>query len=406
MTRRWYRPTAAAQALAEVLDAAGQAGVPLSRFGVDGIPHCLDRRFQALQDDMFSHGICALREVLEDHFYPIDYANMSKPEVCRGCLIGDACRGSWSRSFDMFGQDFLKPVRGGISNSFNYFPAADPGSPERTIWTAWQGNPAPYVTDTADYAPPRLAQIRDQLGQVYVQLDDQPMINDFPGQLRKLLPVAGSPGHFTASDHDPFGPAEKQVRRILAGLQGRVLDVGCGQSRYDDLFSSKLEKGEIDYVGIDPAPGDNVRRLAESGLIELRIQGLEEAQFRPGEFDWVLVLRSHNHLADLWTAYVRILAALRWGGRLLVVDNVSFGLVRPTVSEAAIKALPPGQGVEHLRDHDQDAAAFFMQRFPLVEVSRQEVGPATANQWLLLYQKLWPGGQTGRDTYNSGAPGG
>lgn len=398
-------PLRAAHALTAVMDAATQAGVPLSRFGVDGLPHCLDGRFQALQDDMFSHGICALREVSEDHFFPIDYANMSKPETCRGCLMGDSCRGSWSRTFEMFGGDFLKPVRGGIANSFNYFPAFEPGSFERTVWTEWQGRLSPYVTDTADYSPARLGQIRDQLGQLYLQLDDQPMVNDFPGQLRKLQPVAGNPGHFVAVDQNPFASSERYVRRILAGLKGRVLDVGCGQSRYDDLLTSKLESGEIQYVGIDPAPGENVRKLAESGRIDLRVLGLEDGQFSAGEFDWVLVLRSHNHLADLWTAYVRILAALRWGGRLLVVDNVSFGLVRPAVPEAAIKALPPGS-VEHLRDHDQDAAAAFLQRFPLVEVERATVGPTTANQWLLLYQKLWPGGQTGRDTYDTGPGGG
>lgn len=395
-------PAAATEALAKVLDAAAKAAVPLSRFGVDGLPHCLDSRFAALQDDMFSHGVCALREVSEESFFPIDYANMHKPDPCRGCLIGDTCRGSWSRTFDMFGSDFVRPVRGGIANSFNYFPAPAPGSPERTVWTQWQGRDGPYVTDTADYAPGRLRQIRDDLGQVYVQLDNQPMVNDFPGQLRKLLPVAGQPGHFAATDRDPFGPAEAQVRRILSGMQGRVLDVGCGQSRYGDLLSSKLESGEIDYVGLDPAPGENIRALAESGRIDLRRQGLEEGGFQRREFDWILVLRSHNHLADLWTAYVRILAALRWGGRLLVVDNVSFGLVRPAVTEAAIKALPPGEGNEHLRDHDQDAAASFLQRFPLVEVARQAVGPTTANQWLLLFQKLWPGGQTGHDTYDPG----
>jgi SAM-dependent methyltransferase len=355
---------------------------------------------------MFTHGICALREVGEEDFFPIDYGNMTKLDACRGCLIGDGCRGSWSRTFKMFGSDFLQPVRGGVANSFNYFPAPGPGIPERTLWTSWQGQAGPYVTDTADYTPDRLRQIRDDLGQVYLQLDDEPMINDFPGQLRKLLPKPGKGIGFTPSDRDPFATSEKQVRRILAGLQGRVLDVGCGQSQYGDLLQGKLESGEIDYVGIDPAPGKNVVELAESGLIDLREQALEDGEFGRGEFDWVLVLRSHNHLADLWTAYVRILAALRWGGRLLVVDNVSFGLVRPTVTEAAIKALPPGEGIEHLRDHDQHDAASFLQRFPLVEVERQAVGPTTANQWLLLYQKLWPGGQTGHDTYGSNDGGG
>ncbi len=397
-------PRTAAQCISELLDDAAGRGIPLHRFGIDGLPHCLDRRFGSLQDDMFSHGIAALREVDEDHFYPIDYANMAKPPVCRGCLLGDRCRGSWRKTFELFGHDLLGPVRGGIANSFNYFPAPNVGSPARSVTLDYPELDTHYVTDTGDYNDAQLLNIRDRLGQIYLQLDDQPMVNDFPNQLQKLRPVAGKKGLFEPQPGDPFGPAEQRVRRILSGLTGRVLDVGCGQTRYQDLLEQKLAGGEISYVGLDPFPGDSVRALAASQSIELRVQSIEDGVFERGEFDWVLVLRSHNHLCDLWTAYTRILGALKWGGRLLVVDNVSFGLVRPKVNQKAILALPSGAGLEHLRDHDHQAAADFLQRFPLQLVTRHEVGPDTANQWLLLYQKLWPGGQVGRDTYRA-APG-
>jgi MoaA/NifB/PqqE/SkfB family radical SAM enzyme/SAM-dependent methyltransferase len=392
-------PQLVAQRISALLSEAAARGLPLRRFGIDGLPHCLDPRFAYLQDDMFTHGIAALREVDEEHFYPIDYANMAKPRVCRACLLGDRCRGSWRKTFELFGHDFLAPVRGGVANSFNYFPAPKVGGFARSVTLEGTDLHPHYVTDTGDYSDAQLLTIRDELGQLYLQLDDQPMVNDFPNQLRKLRPVAGKSGHFSPQSGDPFGPDEQRVRRILSGLTGRVLDVGCGQTRYQDLLDQKLTGGDISYVGLDPYPGDSVRALAAGRRIELRVEAIEDSVFQAGEFDWVLVLRSHNHLSDLWTAYTRILGALKWGGRLLVVDNVSFGLVRPRVPRQTILALPPGAGLEHLRDHDHQAAAGFLQRFPLQLITRHEVGPDTGNQWLLLYQKLWPGGQVGRDTY-------
>jgi pyruvate-formate lyase-activating enzyme/SAM-dependent methyltransferase len=401
-------PVEAARAIAAALELGERLGMPGNRFGVDGLPHCLDPRLPTLQDDMFTHDIVALREVDEERFFPIDYGNMHRPKACRGCRVGDACRGSWTRTFNRFGDHFLAPVYGGLSNSFNYFP--DPGgsaSPQRALQLEIDGRKLPFATDTADFSEPHIRHVRDTIEQLYLQLDDRPMVDDFPAQLRKLRragPADAAKPLFVPLRKDLFSLADQRVRTLLRSVTGRVLDVGCGQTRYADLLEEKLAASAIDYVALDPAPGDTVRELADARRIRLLTQGIEDASFEPGSFDWVLVLRSHNHLADLWTAYSRVLAALRWGGSLLVVDNVSFGLVRPHVSREAIAAIPPGEGLEHLRDHDQDDAARFLARFPLVEVERQAVGPHSANQWLLLFKKLWPGGQTGVDTYPPAPP--
>lgn len=399
-------PEIAAAAIGRALNHGRRLGLPPVRFGVDGLPHCLDGRFPQLQNDMFTHGIAALREVDESSFYPIDYGNMSKSRRCRGCLLGDACRGTWRKTFEMFSDAWLRPKTGGVANSYNYFPAeAGPsaGADARSIAVRRRGSMSWYSTDTADFTDLELLRVRDGLEQVYLQLDDAPYVTDFPSQLRKLTRVEAKHDRtgplFEVMEEDLFSVCEAPVRRILSSLSGSVLDVGCGQTRYGDLFEDKLRSGQIAYVGLDPAPGETIRSLAKEGRIGMVQSPVEDARLKRGQFDWILVLRSHAHLLDLWGAYSRMLGALKWGGRLLVVDNIAFGLVRERSPRGAVESLPAGAAREHKRNHTVLQAATFLKRFPLVELERHEVTRETANQWALLLKKSWPGGPGGADTY-------
>jgi SAM-dependent methyltransferase len=363
--------------------------------------------------------VLGLREVNEEDFFPIDYGNMHKSGACLGCLLGDPCRGTFAAAFARFGEGWLRPVPGGRPNSFNYFPAGDaatghePGPREIVVAEGERGTLV--ATDTGDFSDQEILRTRDETQQVYQQVDDQPFLTDFGRQLRKLLP-AGRPGWRTPADRDCFLPAEEAVGRVLERLSGRVLDVGCGQPRYAALLERKLAAGEIAYVGVDPhLPADAKLQPGGGALLALpcaeelaRVRpgelrwvraGIEGLAVPPGAFDWVLVLRSYNHLLDLWSAGRGILRALRWGGCLLVVDNVPFGVVRSRVDRGTIKAIPRGAGMEHLRTHGAAEAEAFLARFPLRVEQRSEVGPDTSNQWVLLYRKLWPAGLPGRDAY-------
>jgi len=402
-------PTVAARQVSRAIDYGLELSVPLSRFGVDGFPHCLDSRFGALQDDLFTHRVIALREVAED-FHAVDYGNMRKPQLCSGCLISDECRCTWAGALDRFGTDFLVPVRGGLANSYNYFPLEEPpdGLDEsRLITVRVEEGLVCCATDTRDFSPAQLRDIRDRGEQVYLQVDESEYVTDFPVQLRKLArevrPDSAAGPVFARVEEDLFSSADECVTETLSGLSGSVLDVGCGQTRYGALLEKKIVDGEIAYWALDPEPGENALRLAaqERGRVSLLRTAIEDAALAKGSFDWVLVLRSHNHLHDLWTAYCKIIGALKWGGHLLVVDNVAFGLVRLLVARETVESLVPedGAGQEHLRNHGAAEAAAFLSRFPLVEVGRVSVSPSTANQWLLHYRKLWPAGKVGKDTF-------
>jgi pyruvate-formate lyase-activating enzyme/SAM-dependent methyltransferase len=385
-------PVRATALVGAALDLGAKLGLPPERFGVDGFPHCLDRRLAALQDDLFSHGIKAMREAGEERFHPVDYGNMTKPAPCLGCLAGDGCRCTWTGTIERFGSDWLRPVRGGVGNSYNYVPGmegARTGSPG-TLTLSRGGEEILCATDTADFTAEEVRHIRDDLEQVYLQLDEAPCVTDFPRQLRKLRRNPAS-GLFEPIEEDLFRDAEEQVLGCLARMKGDVLDVGGGRLLHRELLERQVASGEVRYTVVDPNPDEETRRLAAKGTIALVTAGIEQVQPANESFDWVLVLRAHNHLADLWTAYSRIVAALRWGGRLLVVDNGPFGLVRPRVPGERIEALAckPGSR-EHLRNHTEaEAGRFLLARFPLVELERDSISRTTANQWRLLLRKSW-----------------
>ncbi len=399
-------PRLAAEAVRGAMVRARKLGIPPERLGIDGFPHCLLPEYGFLQSDMYSHGIFAIHELEENCFYPIDYGNMGKPDMCLGCGLGDPCRGTYLRTLEMFDKSMLVPIPGGVANSYNYFPVQrDPGAfvpvdPDRELRCVLDGEVECFATDTGDFQPQDIVAVRDRWQQVYVQTDDACMVTDFPKQLRKLN-RGGDGSVFVPSDGDVFAPAEERVRQVVCSVFGAVLEVGFGEVRYGDWLFPRLASGEVSYEGVDPHPDEEtVERLVAGGALVHRTS-VENLPVRREAYDWVLVLRSHNHLRDLWEAYNRIVASLKWGGSLLVVDNVAFGLVRPTVTPDRLNALPHTAS-EHLRNHSAAEAWSFLSGFPLTVVERHDVDPRGANQWLLLLAKSWPSGLTsGRDLFRT-----
>jgi MoaA/NifB/PqqE/SkfB family radical SAM enzyme/SAM-dependent methyltransferase len=399
-------PRRAAEAVRGAMVRARRLGLPPERLGIDGFPHCLLPEYGFLQCDMYSHGIFAIHELEEDDFYPIDYGNMGKPDTCLGCGLGDPCRGTYLRTLEMFDKNVLEPIPGGVANSYNYFPvprehgALVPVDPDRELRCVRTGKVESFATDTGDFQPQDIVAVRDRWQQVYVQTDDACMVNDFPNQLRKLN-REGDGGVFVPAARDVFAAAEERVRQVVCSVSGAVLDVGFGEVRYGDWLFPRLASGEVSYEGVDPHPDEETfQRLVAGGAVVHRA-AVEGLSVRREVYDWVLVLRSHNHLRDLWEAYNRIVASLKWGGHLLVVDNMAFGLVRPTVTLDRLNALPR-MASEHLRNHKADEAWAFLSCFPLTVVERHDVDPRGANQWLLHLVKSWPSGLTaGKDLFRT-----
>jgi SAM-dependent methyltransferase len=255
-------------------------------------------------------------------------------------------------------------------------------------------------TATADFSDDEISATRDRLGQIYADVSTKLAPDDFARDLRKLQPSAEAAscparaecaGCWEGVAADVFRRDDARVRAILAGLSGRVLDVGVGEGGYFDDLAARAAAGALQYVGVDPDEARLAVLAARFPAARLVAGVAEELPHDLGDFDHVLFLRSYNHLLDPARALARALARLRPGGSLLLVDNVAFGLVRSSAHAARAEAAPQNR-LEHYRNDGaaeadaavRAAAARLDRALRLVE--RRDVAPATSNQWLLRYQ--------------------
>jgi SAM-dependent methyltransferase len=169
---------------------------------------------------------------------------------------------------------------------------------------------------------------------------------------------------------------------VVAGLRGDVLDVGCGEGRYDDVLAPLAQRGVIRYVGLEPSL-ERVEALRARWPWATVREGSAESIDERAAYDHVLVLRSWNHLRDPERAVDALLAALRPGGTLTVVDNVAFGLLRSGAHAA--RAQEGSATFEHYRNDDAEKAHARIARRGFELVGRHDVGPTTSDQWMLRY---------------------
>lgn len=301
------------------------------------------------------------------------------------------------------------------SNSWNYEPVMDiprePGAPcpltdaatrsvpaeldpARTLLLRLRDRMRLFRTWSEDFTDRELFRIKEELGQVYVDVSSKLAPDDFARDLRKLslsrecaacARRGQCGGCWVKVPGDAFTQDDERVRAILRALEGNILDVGAGEGPYAAELAESVQAGRATYLGLDPDGARAQLLAARHPWARYRVGTLADLAGENARFDHVLVLRSYNHLpdpeADLRIA-VRLLSP---GGTLLVVDNVAFGLVR---SREHARRAEQGPGVfEHFRNDSSLEAARLLGKFTLSLVEERDVGPTTSNQWLLCYQK-------------------
>jgi len=383
------------------------------RFAHDGIPFCLLPGLEALYDDLKTHRFATMIEADEDDFVPVDDVAKIHTEPCRACALRGACPGLYRGYHETRGDGALRPVTDRPrANSYHFVPERDiarpPGAPcpvkrdgvrpydrGRTLFLRLKDRMRLFRTETRDFADAELVAIKEELGQLYVDISTKLAPDDFSKDLRKLRISAecsacslraGCTGCWEPVREDVFTRDDQRVLEILGGLRGRVLDLGCGEGPYLGALAAQARERAIEYLGVDPDAG----RLGVLGsrypfarFVAAPAEALPEDV---GEVDHVLVLRSYNHLADPEAALDRAIDRLRPGGTLLLCDNVAFGLVRSRAHAARAEAAPENR-FEHFRNDGAAEAARRLEGRPLRLVERRDVGPGTSNQWLLRYER-------------------
>jgi hypothetical protein len=269
--------------------------------------------------------------------------------------------------------------------------ALDPG---RTLFLRLRDRMRLYRTRSTDFSDLDLQRIKQELGQVYADVSSKLAPDDFARDLKKLALSrecvtcgrrSECGGCWVKVPGDPFTEDEERVRQLLRKLEGKVLDVGAGEGPYAAELAGSVRAGRATYLGLDPDRGRVELLASRHPWARYRVGTLADLAGEGARFDHVLVLRSYNHLPDPEADLDIAVGLLSPGGTLLVVDNIAFGLVR---SREHARRAERGPGLfEHFRNDSSLEAARLFGKYPLSLLERQDVGPATSNQWLLCYQK-------------------
>lgn len=268
--------------------------------------------------------------------------------------------------------------------------------PGRQVWLIEGERLAQHVTDTGDFAPAEIALIKDDLSHLFVDRAPAGVLDDIVEGMRRVRPDAlcascaqrqrcGRRVHLI--DEPPFARQEAWIAGHVAGLRGRVLDVGCGEQPYHDVLRPLVRAGTLDYTGLDPDQPSLDRARAALPEGRFWLGGIEDLRGAPASYDHLLCLRSLNHVFDLDEAFARMAWLLRPGGSLLLIETTPFAMLRRPEQVAAAD-LAPRAGHQHFRNVTSEEVLPLARRRSLRVVEHSPSSLASTNQWILLLERV------------------
>jgi SAM-dependent methyltransferase len=403
----------AASLVTEHVDAAlGRVGAGVVA-AWEGFPPCLLEAHAHLCDESLRS--VAPRIGPPEACWPLPLENTgdrAHAAPCLDCLHRSACPGVPRAFLERDGASALRPTRAVHANSFN-FVVVDvvPGAividrracsarsldveepPIRQVIVVTAEDRARICrTPTSDFTDAEIADVKDRLEQIYLDCSRAgAALDDFLESVRRLRlhpecrecpDRPGCPTVFVEDPDPPFRREERWLRKEVSRLRGRVLDVGCGEQLYRDVLDELIAKGEVEYHGLDPERAA-LERMRASGFRGALHEGvIETFDWQPGYFDYVLLLRSFNHLRDVDRAFDVVARVLRPRGQLVMCDSPPFALVR-TADQVAHADEHAPKGHEHFRNSTSHEALEMLARHPFRVDVHRPVSAKTSAQWIL-----------------------
>ena len=302
------------------------------------------------------------------------------------------------------------------SNSFVYteeaeFPAFSPAdcpyragraqllAPHRAFLLCDETHVVLYRTESRDFSTAEIWGVLREKGQVYLDESRQTLHGAFASDLaatallsgcRACPSFTGCPGLHERVAENRFLAAAVALEARIGALGGALLDVGGGDLPYIEVYREGLRSGRIrSLTCIEPQPGALMERLAAEQPERVRLirAPLAAAPPPPNLYDAILVLRSHNHLPTPFRSYECLLSWLAPGGKLLLADNIAYGVLRRRADFQRIKEETRTCAFEHLRNDDLPQALLYFAALPVTLSESTEITPETANQWLAVLDK-------------------
>jgi 2-polyprenyl-3-methyl-5-hydroxy-6-metoxy-1,4-benzoquinol methylase len=266
------------------------------------------------------------------------------------------------------------------------------GDPCRSLWLIEDERLILYATDTGDFTAAEITRIKDELSHLFVDRAPAGVLDDFTEGMRRTLPdaVCGSCPHrgrcgrrSQIAEGPPFAREEEWIATHIAGLRGRVLDVGCGEQLYQKELAPLVRSGAVQYTGLDPDELSLSRLRAALPEARLQVGTIEDFRGTPASYDHILCLRSLNHVIDVDEALARMAGLLKPGGSLLLVECTPFAMLRQPAQVAAADRAPRA-GHQHLRNMASDEVLPFARRHSLQVLHHHPASRQTTNEWIVL----------------------
>ena len=375
---------------------------------LDGFPGCLLPEGMP-SADLLSCDIFAMQEVGDDHWHPTDQGISHHTEICRGCAHVICCAGLHDAYLSQRPEPVLRPVTQPVPTSFTFRLGEDVPSqaggcplsddlrrrlhPLRDVVVQRGGVVQRADTDTRDFSLLEIRRTIHEDGQLYLQVGDQQYINDFSRELRLLRrvdscnacqPGLSCPGVWEPVEDDLFGQRLRFLRNRLAELEGRVLDVGRGEGRFDDILETL---DGIEYHALDPDQEAIERAKVVHPSWHLHVGRAEDWAVPEEPFDTILALYSHNHFENPDIAYSKLVSALRPGGTLIICDSAPYALVRDPRVIDAVRAVEDEHPHEHFRNDFSGWVRPELEALGLELVRELPVESGTINEWYLEFRK-------------------
>lgn len=380
-----------------------------------GFPLCTVSFYADRSYDLRSKNHADKSEVYEAVFSRSDFLGRMKPDKCNSCRHLENCPGIYEAYQKFNAEEELNPETGPVSNSFSYEPVKElegfellkcPAKAgkmtfneyERKIILLKDNVYTLYRTDSKDFDTDVFKTTKFTHGQIYIDVSGKVFHEDFEHDMIKLEPhdicsdcekFTDCPAVYYPVESNVFTNAENELRKQIEKLEGKVLDVGGGPILYAEELGKLIESGKIDYHIIEPDPNPSLLEFLEKHKLTSRyFKGMvENYQSDEKQYDWILVLRSHNHLFDLNAAYNKIAGWLKPDGKLLVADNTIYGILRSKEVWKEIRKHKGHDRFEHYNNHTSQEAIPFVTQANLKLLDKQEVTPKGANQWWCLFEK-------------------
>jgi len=127
---------------------------------------------------------------------------------------------------------------------------------------------------------------------------------------------------FDDPERDAWQKPHEVIQALALEPDARVADLGAGTGYFSARLANMLPKGRVYAVDIEP---DMVRyleaRAKREGLGNVfALEGKPDDPRLPEKVDLILLVDVYHHIADRSPYFRRLLASLRPGGRVAIVD--------------------------------------------------------------------------------------